>query len=158
MGRQITINEQELQNIINECVANAINEGFLDRIKAGYNGMVQGYKDQKFLDRGSDDFKQNWSYADEKDNFDPFSRRPENTAAMQANDIYKQWRYHFNKSQELLKLYNKIAKKYNLKKLGVGQWAPGEESVRGSVPEFGFNSVRQKYTNDRPVGGYTNIK
>ena len=95
---------------------------------------------------------------DEKDNFDPFSRRPENTAAMQANDIYKQWRYHFNKSQELLKLYNKIARKYNLKKIGVGQWAPGEESVRGSVPEFGFNSVRQKYTNDRPIGGYTNVK
>lgn len=124
----IVLNESELQNIIAECVQEAINEGFFDRFKAGWQGAKQGYSGQKMLDRGTDDFKQQWGRDELKQLSNPWSSHPENTAEMQANDAYKKYKYYKNESDKYLALYNKLTNKYNLQKKGVGKRVSSEKS------------------------------
>ena len=38
----IVLNEAELQNLIKNCVTEALNEGFFDRLKAGVQGAKSG--------------------------------------------------------------------------------------------------------------------
>ena len=126
----IVLNEAELQNLIKDCVTEVLNEGFLDkenikkltnRVKAGWEGAKSGYSGQKMLDRGTDDFKQNWDRQDLADKANPWSSNPENTADMQARDAYKRYKEYQQLANKFLNLYNQLTKKYNLQKKGVGQ-------------------------------------
>ena len=52
----ITLTESELHQMVNECVASMLEEGFLDNMKAAWQGAKRGYQGQQMLDRGVDDF------------------------------------------------------------------------------------------------------
>lgn len=60
----VKLNETELNQLVEDCVREVLNEGFFDGIKQGYQGAKQGYKSQKMLDRDTDNFKQNLSRED----------------------------------------------------------------------------------------------
>lgn len=128
----IKLNETELNQLVEDCVKEVLNEGFFDRIKQGYQGAKQGYKSQKMLDRGTDNFKQNLSREDMMNMSNPMSARPENTATEQAREAYRQYKTYQEKANEMLNLYNQLRKKYNLDKTGVGQVQSKEK------PEAGF--------------------
>ena len=126
----IVLNEAELQNLIKDCVNEVLNEGFLDkenikkmanRVKAGWEGAKSGYSGQKMLDRGTNDFKQNWDRQDLANKANPWASNPENTADMQARDAYKRYKEYQQLANKFLNLYNQLTKKYNLQKKGVGQ-------------------------------------
>ena len=117
----IVLNEAELQNLIKNCVTEVLNEGFFDRLKAGVQGAKSGYSGQKMLDRGTDDFKQNWDRQDLANKANPWSSNPENTADMQARDAYKRYKEYQQLANKFLNLYNQLTKKYGLQKKGVGQ-------------------------------------
>jgi hypothetical protein len=76
---------------------------------------------QKMLDRGTDNFKQNLSREDMMNMGNPMAARPENTASEQAREAYKQYKAYQQKANEMLNLYNKLRKQYDLDKTGVGQ-------------------------------------
>ena len=88
----ITLNEAQLQSLVEECVAEVLNEGLWDQMKAGWQGAKRGFQGQKMLDRGTDDFKQNWDREDLANNANPWSARPENTADMQAKEAYNRYK------------------------------------------------------------------
>ena len=126
----IVLNEAELQNLIKDCVNEVLNEGFLDkesikklgdRVKSGWEGAKSGYSGQKMLDRGTDDFKQNWDRQDLANKANPWASNPENTADMQARDAYKRYKEYQQLANKFLNLYNQLTKKYGLQKKGVGQ-------------------------------------
>ena len=126
----IVLNEAELQNLIKDCVNEVLNEGFLDkenikkmanRVKAGWEGAKSGYSGQKMLDRGTNDFKQNWDRQDLANKANPWASNPENTADMQARDAYKRYKEYQQLANKFLNLYNQLTKKYNLQKKGVGK-------------------------------------
>ena len=117
----IVLNEAELQNLIKDCVNEVLNEGFFDRLKAGVQGAKSGYSGQKMLDRGTNDFKQNWDRQDLANKANPWSSNPENTADMQARDAYKRYKEYQQLANKFLNLYNQLTKKYDLQKKGVGQ-------------------------------------
>ena len=132
----IVLNEAELQNLIKDCVNEVLNEGFLDkenikkmanRVKAGWEGAKSGYSGQKMLDRGTDDFKQNWDRQDLANKANPWASNPENTADMQARDAYKRYKEYQQLANKFLNLYNQLTKKYNLQKKGVGQRVTAEK-------------------------------
>ena len=132
----IVLNEAELQNLIKDCVNEVLNEGFLDkenikkmanRVKAGWEGAKSGYSGQKMLDRGTDDFKQNWDRQDLANKANPWSSNPENTADMQARDAYKRYKEYQQLANKFLNLYNQLTKKYGLQKKGVGQRVTAEK-------------------------------
>ena len=123
----IVLNEAELQNLIKDCVNEVLNEGFFDRVKAGMQGAKAGYSGQKMLDRGTDDFKQNWDRQDLANKANPWASNPENTADMQARDAYKRYKEYQQLANKFLNLYNQLTKKYNLQKKGVGKRATAEK-------------------------------
>ena len=123
----IVLNEAELQNLIKNCVTEVLNEGFFDRLKAGVQGAKSGYSGQKMLDRGTDDFKQNWDRQDLANKANPWSSSPENTADMQARDAYKRYKEYQQLANKFLNLYNQLTKKYGLQKKGVGQRVTAEK-------------------------------
>ena len=95
-------------------------------------GAKQGYNSQKMLDRGTDNFKQNLSREDMMNMANPMAARPENTASEQAREAYKQYKAYQQKANEMLTLYNKLRKQYDLDKTGVGQVQSKQK------PEGGF--------------------
>ena len=97
----IVLNEAELQNLIKDCVNEVLNEGFFDRLKAGVQGAKSGYSGQKMLDRGTNDFKQNWDRQDLANKANPWASNPENTADMQARDAYKRYKEYQQLAKEL---------------------------------------------------------
>lgn len=123
----IRLNESQLQNIIVEHVVKALrennlDEGFLDNIKAGWQGARQGFKAQKNLDRGTDDFKQYHDYEDFKNDANPFRvGKSENTAEEQAQELLQQARYYQTKANQLKAQAQKITAQYGLAKTGVNQ-------------------------------------
>lgn len=117
----IKLNEAQLNQLVEECVMEVLNEGFFDKMSSAWNGAKQGYNSQKMLDRGTDNFKQNLSREDMMNMANPMAARPENTASEQAREAYKQYKAYQQKANEMLNLYNKLRKQYDLDKTGVGQ-------------------------------------
>lgn len=154
MKQYIQINEETLNKII----AETIEENIFDRLKQGVKGAIDGYRSQKYVDRGTDNFSQVYSRDDEKAMADPFARRPENTAADQANEIYIAYKNYQNKANQLLKIYNQLTKKYDLEKLGAGKRASKQKVTRGAFGGLGLENPSMRHTKQYPVGGYTNVK
>ena len=124
----ITLTEAQFQSMVEDCVRDIINEGFFDNMKSAWQGAKRGYQGQKMLDRGTDDFKQQWDREDLANNANPWSARPENTADMQAKEAYRKYKEAQQEANKYLNLYNQLTKKYNLKKDGVGQRSASEKS------------------------------
>lgn len=131
-NNMIKLNEAQLNQLVEECVMEVLNEGFFDKIGAAWKGAKQGYNSQKMLDRGTDNFKQNLSREDMMNMANPMAARPENTASEQAREAYKQYKAYQQKANEMLTLYNKLRKQYDLDKTGVGQVQSKQK------PEAGF--------------------
>lgn len=155
----ITLSEAQLQSLVEECVAEVLNEGLWDQMKAGWQGAKRGFQGQKMLDRGTDDFKQNWDREDLANNANPWSARPENTADMQAKEAYNRYKAAQQEANKYLNLYNQLTKKYKLNKDGVGQRSTSEKSnlhgtggiianKRQKGGKFGGNVVGRDRTND----------
>lgn len=123
----IRINDSQLNNIIVEHVVNALrennlDEGFLDNIKAGWQGARQGFNAQKNLDRGTNDFKQYHDYDDFKNDSNPLRfSKSENTAEEQAQELLRQAQYFQTKANQLKAQAQKITAQYGLAKTGVNQ-------------------------------------
>ena len=131
--QKIYITESELKQIVEESVRSVLDEGLGSQLKAGFKGAIQGFKGQRMLDRGADNFKQNWDREDEKNLFNPYARRPENTASMQANEVYERYKEYQSMANKLLGLYNKLTKKYNLNKDSIGKRSSKEKITKGSI-------------------------
>jgi hypothetical protein len=155
----ITLNEAQLQSLVEECVAEVLNEGLWDQMKAGWQGAKRGFQGQKMLDRGTDDFKQNWDREDLANNSNPWSARPENTADMQAKEAYNRYKAAQQEANKYLNLYNQLTRKYKLNKDGVGQRSTSEKSnlygtggiianKRKKGGKFGGSVVNRDRTND----------
>lgn len=155
----ITLNEAQLQSLVEECVAEVLNEGVWDQMKAGWQGAKRGFQGQKMLDRGTEDFKQNWDREDLANNSNPWSARPENTADMQAKEAYSRYKAAQQEANKYLNLYNQLTRKYNLNKDGVGQRSTSEKSnfygtggiianKRQRGGKFGGSVVGRDRTND----------
>lgn len=152
---QIILKENELNTIIEECVMEALNEGLGDQLRASWQGAKQAFKGQKMLDRGVDNFKQNWTRDDEASIANPYASRPENTAAMQAKEAYDKYKYYKSESDKYLALYNKLTNKYDLNKDGIGQRSTKEKVVKGA---FGGTRPKQNYSYTVPnARGYNRV-
>lgn len=158
MKKTITINEAKLNEIISEAINEAIEEGFGDNFMAGVNGFRQGYGAQKMLGRGTEGFQQELSHEQEMDMANPWAPRPENTASEQAVKAYKQYLAYQQKANEMLNLYNKLTKEYDLAKVGVGQRANKNPRARGAFGGLNTTSPTKRFTKDTPIGGYTNTR
>lgn len=136
----ITLTEAQLNRMVEDCVRDIINEGMMDEafgdglknfgrsMKSAFQGAKQGYQGQQMLNRGTDDFKQEWGREELAQNSNPWSSRPENTASMQATEAYKMYKYHKTESDKYLALYNKLTNQYGLNKDGVGQRSSSQTS------------------------------
>lgn len=152
---KIILNENELHAIIESCVKEALEEGLGDQLKAGVQGAVNAFKGQKLLDRGTDNFKQNWDRDDEASIANPYASRPENTATMQARAAYEKYKYYKSESDKYLALYNKLTNKYNLNHDGVGQRSSKEQVVKGA---FGGTTPKQNFSYTVPnARGYNRV-
>jgi hypothetical protein len=118
---KIKLTESELNAIIESSVRQVLEEGFIDQIKAGWSGLEQGVEGQRMLDRGTENFKQNWDRDDEAAIGNPWAKRPESTAPMQAMKAYKMYKEYQVMANKYLNLYNKLTKQYDLNQDGVGR-------------------------------------
>lgn len=162
----ITLNEAQFHALVEECVTEVLNEGFWDQMKAGWQGAKRGFQGQKMLDRGTDDFKQQWDREDLAQQANPFGKGPENTAEMQAKEAYNRYKAAQQEANKYLNLYNQLTKKYNLQKQNVGNMRTTEKAnlhgtggiisnKRQNGSKFGGNVVGRDRTQDtRPTGLY----
>lgn len=154
MANKIVLNESELNAIIESCVREALSEGWLDRVKSAYQGAKQAYQGQEMLDRGTEDFKQNWDKDDEASIANPFASKPENTASMQARQAYEKYKYYKSESDKYLALYNKLTKQYDLNKDGVGKRSSKQQVIKGS----GVAPMRKRSKGNIPnAKGYNKV-
>lgn len=136
----IRLNESELNALIEQCVYEVIEEDFMSNIKAAWKGAKQGYKDQKTLDAGADGMQHYRTPHDVA--YDTNVR----VAKEEAEKIYKQYRYHKEMCNKLQGLYNKIIRKYKLKKTGVGKF----EDQPGYASSMNFNDKPTKRQPKQP--------
>ena len=135
MGKQVVkLTESQIREIVTESVnrilkENDMDEGFLDNLKAGWNGAKQGYNYQKAMDRGTEGFKTEHDYEDMKKDSNPFGPRSENTAQEQANQLLKQAQQYQAMANRLKSRANALTKQYGLVKTGVNQRANGAQPV-----------------------------
>ena len=156
----IHLTESELKQIINESVKQIIEEGFFDNMKSAYQGAKMAYQGQKMKDRGTDNFKQKWGRDELSAQANPWAAKPENTADMQAREVYQMYKKYQAEANRYLSLYNQLTRKYNLKKTGVGQvQAQGKSNLRGNggvtanKNKFGSKIAGRNRTNDtNPIG------
>jgi hypothetical protein len=146
-NNKIVLNESEFKSLVESCVRSAIEEGIFDRLKAAYSGARSGYKGQQMLDRGTNNFKQNWDRDDEASISNPFASKPENTAAMQAREAFQKYKEYQAQANKFLNLYNQLTRKYNLNKDGVGQRSSSEKVTKGS----GVAPMKNNYRRSIPV-------
>jgi phosphoenolpyruvate carboxylase len=144
----IKLNESELNQLIEECIQDILNEGFFDKMNAAWKGAKQGYNGQKMLDRGTDNFKQNLDREDMLNMANPMASRPENTASEQAREAYKQYNFYQQKANEMLNLYNKLRKQYDLDKTGVGQVQSKEKPNTGFAGQYKMGQKPSTITNN----------
>lgn len=145
----ITLTEAQLQEMVENCVTDIINEGFLDNMKSAWQGAKRGYQGQKMLDRGTDDFKQTWDREDLAQQANPWDGKPENTADMQARDAYAKYKEAQQEANKYLNLYNQLTKKYGLQRTGVGQVRTTQKSnLRGNG-----GIIQNKRQNGSKFGG-----
>ena len=120
------------------------------------------------LDRGTDNFKQNLSREDMMNMGNPMAPRPENTASEQAREAYKQYKAYQQKANEMLNLYNKLRKQYDLDKTGVGQVQSKQKPDAGFAgpyrmgqqtpsPTRGFRQRHSKMT-EMPTPGTSSVR
>ena len=157
----IQINESQLRALIAESVEQAmLDEGFFDNLKAGWNGMKQGYSAQQSLDKDNSNLKRHWDREDLAQQADPFSAKPENTAAMEANKLYNQFVEYRKMANRLLSKRNALIKQYSLvvdpqTKLATDPTkAPslGGASIGGSMRKSGIEVAQAPGRDTRPVG------
>ena len=78
---KIYLTESQINDIVSESVKRImLDEGLWDNIKAGYQGMKQGFRNQQTLDRGADNFKPEHDYENFRAMANPYTKNPENTA------------------------------------------------------------------------------
>lgn len=112
---KITLNEAQLKQLIQESIEEAMqDEGFFQNLGAAFRGAKQGYNAQQSLDADNSDRKRHWDREDLAANSDPWSKRPENTASMEANKLYSQFQEYREIANKLLAKRNELIKKYGL--------------------------------------------
>lgn len=112
---KITLNEAQLKQLIYESIEEAMqDEGFFQNLGAAFRGAKQGYNAQQSLDADNSDRKRHWDREDLAANFDPWSKKPENTASMEANKLYSQFQEYRKIANQLLAKRNELIKKYGL--------------------------------------------
>ena len=148
----VRLTESQLNELINESIQQILEEGFFDNLKAGVSGAVQGtrrgFQGQKMLDRGTDNFKQNWDYDDLKAHANPYGPGAENTASMQANQAYNLYKEYQQEANKYLNLYKSLIKKYNLAKE-----KPGQTQTREKTAHYTPNSNIDKNKFGSKVAG-----
>lgn len=113
--KTIKLNEEQFQNLIRESIERVmIEEGFLDNISAAFKGAKQGYNAQKSLDKDTHSLKHEWDREDLDKISNPWSKGPENTAAQEANELYRQFAEYRKLANRLLSRRNQIIKQYGL--------------------------------------------
>ena len=111
----IKLNEEQLYQLIKESVEETmLDEGLWDNLKAGFRGMKQGYQAQQSIDADNSNRKHHWDREDYNQQADPFSGKPENTAAMEANKLYNQFKEYRQIANQLLTKRNQLIKQYGL--------------------------------------------
>jgi hypothetical protein len=111
----IKLNEEQLYQLIKESVEETmLDEGLWDNIKAGFRGMKQGYQAQQSIDADNNNRKHHWDREDMNANFNPLSKNPENTASMEANKLYDQFKEYRSIANKLLAKRNQLIKQYGL--------------------------------------------
>jgi hypothetical protein len=158
----ITLTEAQFNKMVEDCVRDIINEGMMDEafgdglknfgrsMKSAVQGAKQGYQGQQMLNRGTDNFKQEWGREELAQIANPWSARPENTASMQASEAYKMYKYHKSESDKYLALYNKLTNQYRLNKDGVGQRSSNQ---KGNVYGTGGGIIANKRARGSKFGG-----
>lgn len=134
------LNEEQLYTLIREGVEEALmNEGFLDNLKAAWDGAKSGFSAQQSLDKDTSDLKRHW---DKEDVFrSPFQGKAENTAEMEARELYAKYKKYQAMANKLLSKYNRVVKQYGLVKSEV----PGMVSEPTKNPNFhGVPSLQRK--------------
>ena len=112
---KITLNEAQLKQLIQESIEEAMqDENFFKNFGAALRGAKQGYKAQQSLDADNSDRKRHWDREDMAANFDPWSKKPENTASMEANKLYSQFQEYRKIANQLLAKRNQLIKQYSL--------------------------------------------
>ena len=136
-NNSIKITENQLKTIISEAIQKTlIEEGFIDNMGAAWQGAKNGYNTQQLLDRGTEGFKRIHDHEDAMAAMDPLTH-PENTAEEQSQAIYRQYQFHQAKANQLLTLYRKLNKEYDLSKKHIGKY------VDNNKPEMG-NGINKK--------------
>ena len=157
----IKLNEEQLYKLIQESIEETmLNEGPWDNLKAGWKGMKQGYQAQQSLDKDNSNLKRHWDREDFAQQADPFSGKPENTAAMEANKLYKQFQEYRKIANQLLSKRNALIKQYGLvvdketKLCSDPTKAPsmGDTALAGSIRRSAIDVASRPGRDTRPVG------
>lgn len=110
----IKLNEEQLYQLIKESVEETmLDEGLWDNLKAGFRGMKQGYQAQQSIDADNSNRKHHWDREDWEQNSHGMTR-PENTAAMEADKLYNQFKEYRQIANQLLAKRNQLIKQYSL--------------------------------------------
>lgn len=157
---KITLNEAQLKQLIQESIEEAmLDEGFWDNIKAGWNGMKQGYQAQQSIDADNSNRKRHWDREDFEQQAHGLTR-PENTAAMEANKLYNQFKEYRAMANKILAKRNQLIKQYSLvvdpqtKLCTDPTKAPsmGDTSLAGSIRRSAIDVASRPGRDTRPVG------
>lgn len=127
----ITLTESEFKELVENCVNDMIEEGVFDQLGAAWRGAKQGFKGQKTLDRGTNDFKDRHDMSDYRR--EAYGGPVENTAQEQAQYAYEQYRAYQAQANKLLNLYKNLTKQYNLQKISPGKFKEQEPMYVGNT-------------------------
>lgn len=127
----ITLTESEFKELVENCVNDMIEEGIFDQLGAAWKGAKQGFKGQKTLDRGTDDFKNKHDMSDYRREVS--GKSVENTAQEQAKYAYEQYRAYQEQANKMLNLYKRLIKQYNLEKISPGKFKEQEPIYVGNT-------------------------
>lgn len=157
----IKLNEEQLYQLIQESIEKTmLEEGLWDNLKAGWKGAKQGFSAQQSLDKDNSNLKRHWDREDIAQQADPFSGKPENTAAMEANELYKQFQEYRRTANKLLSKRNQLIKQYSLvvdpqtKLCSDPTKSPsfGDRGIAGSMRKSGIEVASAPGRDTRPVG------
>lgn len=156
----IKLNEEQLYQLIKESVEETmLDEGLWDNLKAGFRGMKQGYQAQRSLDKDNSNLKRHWDREDFEQQAHGLTG-PENTAAMEANELYNQFKEYRQIANQILTKRNQLIKQYSLvvdpqtKMCTDPTKAPsfGDRGIAGTMRKSGIQVASAPGRDTRPVG------
>jgi hypothetical protein len=156
----IKLNEEQLYQLIQESIEKTmLEEGRWDYFKAGWNGLKQGISTQHSLDKDNSNLKRHWDREDFAQQAHGLTS-PENTAAMEANKLYNQFKEYRQIANKLLAKRNQLITQYGLvvnketKMCTDPTKAPsfGDRGIAGSMRKSGIEIASAPGRDTRPVG------